>query len=52
MLMMRGVDVQNARVEGQQSLLKPTYAKQRAAATGPVPTAVEVQSAIHHCITH
>ena len=34
--------LQNARVDGQQSLLKPSYAKQRAAAAGPVPAAVEV----------
>ena len=37
-----GTALQNARVEGQQSVLKPTYAKQRASASGPVPDAVEV----------
>ena len=37
-----GIALQNAKVEGQQSVLKPTYAKQRASAVGPVPDAVEV----------
>ena len=41
------VVVQNARVEGQQSVLKPSYAKQRAQAAGPVPAAVEVHPATH-----
>ena len=38
-----GICLQSARVEGQQSVLKPTYAKQRASAAGPVPDAVEVR---------
>ena len=41
-----GVAMQNAKVEGQQSVLKPSYAKQRASAVGPVPDAVEV----HHTL--
>lgn len=43
--------LQNARVAGQQSVLKPSYAKQRATAAGPVPAAVEVRPAsCEHCV--